>query len=78
MHTYIHTYYESFQGKGKGKGKAKRVVEKEEPDPQKESNDASDSQIKKLRSLDVFAGCGGKFDDVADSCRQIAVLFYAK
>ena len=47
------------QGKGKGKGKAKLVVSKEEPIAQGVGN-VSDNQIKKLRSLDVFAGCGGK------------------
>ena len=49
----------STKGKGKGKAKAKFVVNKEEPIAQRAAN-ASDNQIKKLRSLDVFAGCGGK------------------
>ena len=48
--------YSIMQGKGKGKGKGKSskpVVE--EP--------AKEIPIKRLRCLDVFAGCGGKYTE---------------
>ena len=47
------------QGKGKGKGKAKLFSNGEEAVKNVNDNPLG-CQIKKLRSLDVFAGCGGK------------------
>ena len=43
------------QGKGKGKGKGKAKASAVEQEEVKEEN----VQVHRLRSLDVFAGCGG-------------------
>ena len=49
------------QGKGKGKGKAKMAVNADQSTANGNANDAAaESQVEKLRCLDVFAGCGGK------------------
>ena len=42
----------SLQGKGKGKGKGTKGVATA-------SNNNEPAAVRKLRSLDVFAGCGG-------------------
>ena len=47
-----------FQGKGKGKGKGKATRDVEETS--QDDKPAQDKkETKKLRTLDVFAGCGG-------------------
>ena len=47
-----------FQGKGKGKGKGKATRDVEETS-QDEKPAEDKKETKKLRTLDVFAGCGG-------------------
>lgn len=47
------------RGKGKGKGKSK-VKMLALPTEQKNMEDKKPAEFKPLRSLDVFAGCGGK------------------
>ena len=47
------------QGKGKGKGKARSACQTEEQNLKQDSKPSE--TVPKLRCLDVFAGCGGKF-----------------
>ena len=53
------------QGKGKGKGKGKSKAKIPHPvdqpvnKPEEGAMDANRHKLQKLRSLDVFAGCGG-------------------
>ena len=49
------------QGKGKGKGKGKSSVKCET-----ETN--TETPIRRLRTLDVFAGCGGIVDLIFTYC----------
>jgi hypothetical protein len=59
-----------FQGKGKGKGKGKKTwSETEEKKKTEVKIEDWPQNHKKLRSLDVFAGCGGMSS-------YLAVLYY--
>ena len=46
------------KGKGKGKGKGKSSVKEEEKSVNTEEGEEK-VEIRRLRTLDVFAGCGG-------------------
>ena len=49
------------QGKGKGKGKGKSTKSTEVEKPAGEVNgDGGKTELVKLKTLDVFAGCGGR------------------
>jgi hypothetical protein len=50
------------KGKGKGKGKSTQVVEDTITDDQTKEKDEK-VEIRRLRTLDVFAGCGGMYTE---------------
>ena len=55
MTMYPVSLFPSFQGKGKGKGKSASAVVNSLADESREM-----IPVRRLRMLDVFAGCGGR------------------
>jgi hypothetical protein len=60
------------QGKGKGKGKGKGRGRDDEETNKENKPSEEIKEIKKLRTLDVFAGCGGEISkQLDDTCMRM-------